>query len=305
MSAQENASRKRDGVILVVQDNTTRTILIHSINDTAANMLGYAVGDLDNASLSQILGKKSLSALEDALEYVTDAPDFGDVMSKQRDVRLKNRLGEEITVSCTVLRVLADGQNARFQLVIPDEAEQRAKFQRTDFLKNNLESHLQKDEATDLPNRITTENYLRLLKSYIASQGVSVAFATIRLDRFESNRNRYGDHEMTTLLKHVARVCQTSFRSEDVVSVLNPSTLGVILFDISRESARVVLNRLRGQVRSHRIAFGGKHDFSVTISIAFDMLGDARGEHLLTRSEHVMANLSTDARNSLIELTPE
>jgi diguanylate cyclase (GGDEF)-like protein len=302
---EKESSRKRDGIVLLVQDNALRSLSIRSVNETAANLLGYAVGDLDNGALSQILSSKTQSLLDEELEYTADAPDFGDIMSRQRTIRVKARAGDEMTLECRVLRVVADGENPRFHLILPDETAQRATQQRNNFLKTNLESHLERDEATNLPNRMTTENYLKLLKNYISGQGVSVAFATVRLDRFDSNLKRYGEQDMSLLLKHVASFCQATFRSEDVVSVLNPSTLGVILFDISRESARVVLNRLRGQVRSHRIAFGGKQDFSVTISVAFDMLGDDRGEQVLTRSEHAMLNLGKDARNSLIELTSD
>ncbi|MEJ0010127.1 MAG: DEAD/DEAH box helicase [Alphaproteobacteria bacterium] len=75
-------------------------------------------------------------------------------------------------------------------------------------------------------------------------------------------------------MQHVANCCRSTFRAEDLISALSDRALGLLLFDISRESARMVLNRLRWNVRNHVLSFGGKSDFSVTISIAFGMLGE-------------------------------
>ncbi len=300
---KSNASRRRDGVVLIVQNNADKQLIIAETNEVAANLLGYAQGDLTNRNVMDILGVRTQSFLQEELEFHDDAPDFGDVIARQRIVRVKNRVGDEMALPCTVLRVVSQGHHPRFQLVLPDETEQRAREQLSQFLKTNLESRLERDAATDLPNRATTESYLELMKSYVAAGDMSVAFAIIRIDRFERSLARYGAADMAKMVKHVASFCRATFRSEDMISLLSPSTLGVLLFDISRESVRVVLNRLRGQIRSHHIAFGGKANFSVTISVAFDMLDADRGAGVLPRCEQAMANVDGDARNSLIELT--
>jgi hypothetical protein len=63
-----------------------------------------------------------------------------------------------------------------------------------------------------------------------------------------------------------------------------------------------VLNRLRWIIRSHRLDFGGKPDFSVTVSVAFSMLSHQDMESSLEDSEDILLALDQDERNQLIEL---
>ncbi len=294
--------RKGDGVLLLMQDNTKRALTINAANETLTNLLGYAAGDLTDHTLDEILGVRTAKLLSEELEYRDDAPDFGDIFSRQHTVRMRHRLGEEIALPCTVLRIMAEDRNPRFQMVLPDEHEKLAKQQLRDFLKTSLDGRLEVDPITGLPNRETTENYLKLLKSYRATNTVSVSFAVLRLDRHNRSMERYDADGCNALLKHVANCCRSTFRTEDVIGVLSESTLALVLFDISRESARVVLNRLRGNVREHRLAFGGKADFSVTISVAFDMMGDIDNADLLSNCEAAMEELDNDERSILIEL---
>lgn len=169
----------------------------------------------------------------------------------------------------------------------------------------NLEGRQQIDEATGLPDRSTADTYLGLLKNYTASNGMQAAFAVIRIDRYEKSLARYGKQGCIEQLQHVANCCRSTFRAEDVVCMLSGSTLGLVLLDISRESVRVVLNRLRWNVRNHRIVFGGKSDFSITISLSFDMLTEHTGDTLLDRCEEAVGKLDADTRNYLIELGQE
>lgn len=294
--------RKSDGVLMVVQNNAERTLTITGANEVVSNLLGYAEGDLVDHPLNEVLGGRVVQYIKEELEFTDEGADFGDIFARQPTVRLKHRLGEELQLDCSVMRVMAHDRNARFQLVLPNEREKRAQQQLRDFLKTNLESRQEVDAATGLPNRTTTENYLKLLKNYLAANEMTASFAVIRLDRHERNFAHYGEKGCQVLLQHVANCCRSTFRSEDVVSVLADHVLGLILFDISRESVRMVLNRLRWNVRNHRLAFGSKDDFSVTISIAFDMINEV-DEDILSRCETEIERLGKDERNGLIELS--
>jgi GGDEF domain-containing protein len=299
---QDNPGRKGDGVLIVLQNNATRRLNIQTANETAANLLGYAEGELEGRALETVLGQKLGQLLAEDLEFSDDAPDFGEILARQRDIKLRNRLGQELAAPCSVSRLMAQGQQACFQLVLPNEREVRAQQQLKDFLKLNLEGRMKVEDATGLPDRGTGGTYLSLLKNYIANNGMEAAFAVIRLDRHEKSLARYGKDACVELIQHAANCCRTTFRSEDVVFALNDHMLGLVLMDISRESARLVLNRLRWNIRNHRILFGGKSEFSVTVSICFDMLDADRGDSVLPRCEESAAALDKDARNSLVEL---
>ncbi|PZP85444.1 MAG: hypothetical protein DI582_05895 [Azospirillum brasilense] len=298
----DTAGRKGDGIVVLIQNNAARRLSIKTANETACNLLGYADGELNDRDLAEILSPKLAEALMEDLEFDDDAPDVGEMLARQRDFKLRHRMGQELALPFTISRQMAQGHDACFQLVLPNERDNRAQQQLKDFLKLNLEGQQQLDPSTGLPDRTTAEMYLRVLNTYIANNGMQAAFVAIRIDRHEKSLARYGKDACVELIKHVANCCKSTFRTEDVVCALSDHTLGLVLLDVSRESARVVLNRLRWNVRTHRIVFGGKSDFSNTISLSFDMLDQHRGDGLFDRCEEAITSLDKETRNHLIEL---
>ncbi len=302
LQEKPNEARRRDGVILVVQNNATHALTITHANETISNTLGYSAGDLTHHSLLEILGEKSTNLIQEEITFEDDAPDFGDIFSRQTSLRLRTRAGQEIVRDCTIMRVMAEDAHAKFQLVLPDTREVTSKLQLREFLKLNLEGSQILDSDTGLPDRASAIRYLEVLKNYLTANDMSACFAVLRLDRYERSLARYGKQNCVDQLHHVANCCRGSFRSEDLVSVLSESTLGLMLFDISRESARMVLNRLRWNVRNHRIALGGKADFSVTVSVTFDMIGTQSADAMVLACESAAKEIAADERNILSEL---
>ena len=127
-------------------------------------------------------------------------------------------------------------------------------------------------------------------------------FAVLRIDRHKKSIAQYGPQAATQLLMHMHQICRSSFRSEDLIFALSDSTLGVVLFNITRESARVVLNRLRWKIRNYRIEFAGKANFSVSTCIGFDLLDFEDIPGVMSRCETAMAELDANERNALLEL---
>lgn len=295
-------ARKGEGVLLLVQNNADKSVMITGMNETLEVMLGYGPGEMLNRRVEAILGINAGKTIADDLEYVDDAPDFGDLFPRIRDVRLRRRLGDEIKVNCTLSRIMSQGQNAVFQIVIPNETERLAGSKLRDFIALNLEGRKELDPATGLPNHKTAKEFLPLLKTFLGETEMDVVFAIIRLDRHKKSLERYGRDGTNRLLIHTANCCRSTFRADDMIFALSDHTLGVVLFDISRESARVVFNRLRWKIRSHRIEFGGKSDFSVTTCIGFDMLVVESAEEVFERCELAIMGLDVNERNALIEI---
>ncbi|MFM9890840.1 MAG: diguanylate cyclase domain-containing protein [Rickettsiales bacterium] len=299
-----NASETRagEGVMLIVQHNADKALIIERVNETAANILGYEVDEMKGKRIEAFLGSRTAEFLTDEVEYADDAPDFADVLARHRVMRLRHRSGEESAVECTVSRVMSEGMNARFQLVIPNEREVRANQKIRDFITLNLAGRMVVEPKTSLPNHHTAEEFLPLLKNFLAESEIEAAFAILRIDRFDKSVARYGRDACVGLLQHAAECCRTTFRSEDLIFALSDRTIGLVLFDISRESARLVLGRLRWSIRNHRLRFGDKSDFTSSVTVLFDMLDQERGDGLLARCESAMEAVSLDERNSLVEL---
>ncbi len=301
--AQPGATaRKGEGLLLVVQNNDEKTLTISSMNEALEALLGYAKGEILGRRVETILGSREAEAIDDDLEYDDAAPDFGDIFPRIRDMRFRRRNGDEIRVNCTLSRLMSQGKNACFQIVIPNEQERAASGKLSEFIAVNLDGHKELDPATGLPNHQTAKAFLPLLKNYFAETGTSIVFAMVRMDRHEKSVARYGREACTQLLMHVCHICRSTFRAEDMIFALSDSTLGIVLFDISHESARVVLNRLRWKIRNHRIAFGGKADFSISTCIGFDQLDLEDVTGVFERCEAAMGALDKNERNMLVEV---
>ena len=296
------AVRRGDALFVVHQHNEDKSLVIHAMNTAADQLLGYSEGEIIGRKFETVLGPSTAELLAEDVEFDDDAPDVGEVLSRIRELRLRNRAGQEITTPFTISRLVSDGKNASFQLTIPDEKEVLADQKIRNFIALNLEGHKQLDAGTGLPNRATALEFIPLLRNYMGESGIDISIAVIKLDRHAKSVARYGAPACVTLLQHAANCCSSSFRSEDIIFALSDHTLGVVLFDISRESARVVFNRLRWNIRSHRIDFGGKPDFSVTTTICFDMLTKTGNDSVIESCEARLAAADAEERNALLEI---
>jgi GGDEF domain-containing protein len=298
----EIAARQGDGILVVIQNNEEKTLTISMINEPLERLLGYAKDEILHRRLETILGTQEAETLADDLEYNENASDFGDLFSRMREMKLRGRLGEEVRVNYQLSRMMVQGKNACFQIVIPDEQERVSRTKISEFIALNLDGHKELDAATGLPNHKTAEEFLPLLKNYYSDAKADIVFAVLRLDRHQKSIAKYGAEAATQLMMHTHQICRSTFRSEDMIFALSDSTLGVVLFNTTREAARVVLNRLRWKIRSHRIEFGGKSDFSVSACISFDQLDFEDISGVLARCEAAVAQLDLNERNALLEL---
>lgn len=295
--------RRRDAIIVVQQRNDEKALIIQRMNGIAEALLGYGEHEsIVGRKLETILSTATAQMLDEDIEYENDAPDLGEILGRQREIRLRHKMGEEITAPSSITRLMSEDGHDTFQLVIPDDRDKRAKQKIRDFIALNLEGRQQLDPATGLPDRSTAQNFLPLLKNYLTESNIEASFAVLRMDRHDKNISRYGAQACVELLQHLSNCCKATFRSEDIVFALSDHTLGLVLFDISRESARVVLNRLRWNIRTHRIEFGGKSDFSISATVCFDMIDAEHGSEVLARCEESAANVDAQERNALVEL---
>ena len=295
------AARRGEGLLIVLQDNSEKSLIINTMNETLETMLGYSKGELVGRKLETVLGQREATTLADDMEYDDAAADFGDIFPRIREVKLRRRNGDEIRVECTLSRLMSQGKHACFQVVIPNTVEKTAASKLSEFIALNLEGRKELDLATGLPNHKTAKEFLPLLKNYFADSKVNIVFALMRLDRHDKSIARYGADACTELLMHAYRCSRTTFRSEDLIFALSDRTLGLVLFDISRESARVVFNRLRWKIRNHRFEFGGKAEFAISTCIGFDLLDLEDIDGVFERCEAQMAALDANERNALLE----
>lgn len=285
----------------IAQDNANKTLLIDEVNDGFSDLLATKPDHLIGTDLRNWLAASTMADIED-MDFDGEGLDLFDIFSKLRTIKWKLETGSEVSFPLKISRIDAHTGDVRFKISVPNERTARAKAQLNDFLQSHFEGHIVEDPETGLANRQSCLSFFDSLVHFVHAHDISVAFATIRIDRYEKSLALYGEKGCLELMKHVARGCQRALAPEDVVARLNDQQLALFIFNVSRESARVILNRLRWLIRSHRIVFGGKSDFSVTVSFAFNMLGDEVPVSVTEQCETALIELPEDERNRLIEL---
>lgn len=288
--------------LVLSQNNEARRIHVREASPSAASILGRNITELEGIDFSKILTPKLAEVVEDYLEYEEGAPDLDEVLRKVGDFRLLHADGSEIPLVHRIVRDPARDQHHWFRLILKDERREIAENSLQSIIHHNLAGVRSEDAESGLPDRYSAGKYLEIVQNYVRSHDLDACFAILRIDRNDKNVARYGKPACVELLNHVARCCRSKFREEDVVCKLSDHMLGLFLLDIKPESVRVVLNRLRWFISSHRIQFGGKADFSVTVSIVFGSAKAHSDDNLITLCEQEVHNIPADERNMLIEL---
>ena len=295
------AQRKDDIALILRQNNEIGTITIIDVDENFAALCETNREALLNTPFLDILGAKTVEYLTDAIEYGADGVDLSEACQKLRELRVKNSSGADIIRAFRVERIDSPDGYEWFRLILAGDDQRVIR----DMLNQSLQEHFAGQASTSPETGLLTgeaaEAYLGMLKNVLPSRDMDGCCALLRIDRFDKSLARYGKAGSLQLLNHVANCCKSTFRSEDIVCQINNHTLAMFLVDINHDAARVVLNRLRWNIRNHRIAFGGKEDFSVTVSISFGSVLTP-GESILERCKRTVEALTVDDRNQLLEL---
>lgn len=295
-------SRKGDATLIVCQNNDEKRIIVDAVSPMAEDLLGQSESTLKGQTINTLFSARTIEALDDFLEYEDDSGDLDEILPRIRDIKVKQ--GDvEIPVDVKIVREPARDRYHWFRLILRGEDHDLEQSSLKTMLHTNLEGHQALDPITELPDRDTALKALELTHGYVANKNLQACFAVIRIDRHSKNISVYGKTQCAILLKHIANASRRNFRSDDVISRINDDYIGVVLFDISLESVRIVLNRLRWFISSHRLNFGGKSNFSVTISVSFAPISPDRDARVLERCEKVLIDLDEEERNQLIELS--
>lgn len=292
--------RKDDIALILRQNNEIGAITVIDVDEAFASQCGTTREALINTPFFSMLGSKTLDYLIDAVEFEADGVDLADACQKIREIRFKAPSGELVR-PFKLERIDSPDGHGWFRLIMANEDRQVMRDMLHQSFKEYIAGQGAISSETGLLSAQAAEAYLQMLKNVLPTREMDGCCALLRVDRFDKSLARYGKGGSLQLLHHVANCCKATFRAEDIVCEINGHTLAMFLVDINHDAARVVLNRLRWNIRNHRIAFGGKEDFSVTVSIAFGSVLTP-GASILDRCKQKVETLAVDERNQLLEL---
>lgn len=296
---QGHRFRKNEGLILICQNNEDESLVVFGANERAQEITGYSEDFFKGRSLTEIVPRDIRESLEDYIEYDEEGADLAKVLGRIRDFRLINAEGDEVRLNIKVVQAEAKDRNLWYRLILRDDHYEQEVEEFRHLLNENFKGHEVLDAATGLPDRNSLMKDMEVARFYTKEKELSCCFAVFRLDRFEELRRSYGKETAMLALRQLGANIKRNLRGDDAVGRIGEDLLGVILVDITQESARVVLGRLRWLIAAEPLMLADAPPRQMTAALAFSMMGDAEAEDLLALCENALAKDSSP--NAMIE----
>lgn len=295
--------RAQDAVLTLCQNNLKQAIEIFGSNEAARNLLGYSEREFEGFPLQKVLSDEIASTIADYVEYEEGGNDISTVLRRVKDFKLKSREGKVLPMKLKVVRTESIDGQGWFRLIMQQEDLPSEMQSLLALLQQNFKGHEILDESLELPERTSLIKNVDLLKSYATTHHLKACFAVIDVDDYTGLLDSYSKPFCIKLLKHVATLCKQKLRAHDAIGTLSPSSLGLILLDITPDSARLVLNRLRWLVASQPFSQTGQKKISITVSVSFgEITAECAAQHFIAECEHALAALQHEGGNMITEV---
>jgi len=124
------------------------------------------------------------------------------------------------------------------------------------------------DTLTGLRNRRYLDHNIRYLFQLAARHRVQTCFAIVDIDNFKLVNDTHGHLAGDRVLKSFARLLSKNFRRSDVVVRYGGEEFLLVLFDVTAERFRLLLEELRQKVADHTFTHKGI-SIRITVSIGY------------------------------------
>lgn len=293
--------RKNEGMLLVCQNNDARSITIQSLNGIMEQILGYREDELKGEELSKVLSPKHAEMLTDYVEYEEDANDLHAVLQKVAEIGLMRKNRSELKTVFKLVRAEAKNRHHWFRLLVEDQEVNDEAVAFKQSVVDNFKGHEVLDKESGLPDAASLAKDLELAQFYAESKNLRACYAYMRVDDFAELETTYGRQTAVESIYHISRVLKRNLRGDDTLGRVGDAAIGVILMDISLESARVVLNRLRWHISSDGFPLpNGAPKKPLTVSVCLARIGEDKHINLTERSAQVLSE--TPLPNTFLEL---
>ncbi|MDG1287106.1 MAG: diguanylate cyclase [Rickettsiales bacterium] len=289
-----NTYRRHDAVLIVCQDNNAQRIEVAAINEQAKKITGYSSEEVVGKRLHELVDDNLREVLDERIHFVVGQDDVADALMRVRKLSLKTKNGAMQEFRLRVVRSEVMDSNPTFHLVLEDERVALENDGFKEVLKENFRGHEVLEEQTGLPNRSSLMKDLELFQFFAKKREATACFAVLQLDNTAELSAMMGAQVPYQVLKHLGQLCAQRLRTEDTVGLFSGQALGLILMQITPESARLVLNRLRWSAASMPVILDTGKRVDPEISIAFHMIGEATPEAIMIGCEEQVRTSSVE-----------
>ncbi len=238
---------------------------VFRINEEFERMFGYPASETRGRLIDELVAAPEL--LAEASSF-TERSKKGEIFSAE--TRRRRRDGTPVEVSLICAPILVQGSQVAVYGIYRDitdrkMAELRLEESRRDLITSNailtarsrqleesnaqLERLSNLDGLTGIPNRRFLESFLELETRRAAREGRWLALVMIDVDLFKNYNDRYGHLAGDVCLKSIARALQIVNRPGDLVARYGGEEFVAVLGDCNLETARLIAERMRRNVR--------------------------------------------------------
>ena len=285
-----NTYRRHDAVFIICQKNETQKLEIAGLNQRAQNVTGYTAEDLTGQDIRELFSPELQDLLAERLTFSDGQDDLADALLKVRTLKLRIKNGTLQEFRVRVVRSEVIDNHSTFHLALEDERMIQESSQFKKVMEENFKGHEVIEERTGLRNRQSLIKDLELFQFFAKKRQTSACFAVMYLDNATQVAADMGAQVPFQILKHLGQLCKQRLRQEDLVGLLSPKALGILLMNITPESSRVVLNRLRWSAASMPVILDTGSRVDPEISIAFSMIAETMPEELIQNAEQWLEN---------------
>lgn len=299
-----NTYRRHDAVLILCQKNAEKRIEIAALNDQAQKLVGYRPSEVTGKDFLQYVNADVQEMVKERVQFAENDDDLADALMRVRQLEFLNSQGDMQPFRLRVVRSEVMDGNPTFHLVLEDEriAQENDKFKQV--LKENFQGHEVLEEVTGLPNRESLIKDLELFQFFAKKREVTACFAVLQLDNAAKLSAMMGAQVPFQVLKHLGQLCSQRLRREDQVGLLSEEALGLILMQITPQSSRVVLNRLRWSAASMPVILDTGNRVDPEISVAFYMIDETDPQKMIKLCEEKLQTATIGAEEgSLFEVS--
>jgi diguanylate cyclase (GGDEF)-like protein/PAS domain S-box-containing protein len=286
----ESLVHNSSDVIVILDDAST----IRFASSASTRVLGYAAGQLEGRTLSDLTRPEDVARVQAFLSRVVGNEDAG---AAPLEFQLRHADGRWLHVETLLSNLAHDPNVSGVVLNIRDVSERKA-------FEEQLAHQAFYDSLTNLANRALFLDRIKHALARSSRQAAAVTVFFLDLDDFKTVNDSLGHSAGDLLLVRVAERLGRCLRASDTAARFGGDEFGVLVEDGDADPG-VLAERILARLREPFILDGTEIQIGATIGIATSDRGDSTPIELLRDADAAMYSAKGDGKGGWRAFEPE